>query len=159
MNAPRRIQLRCLDCAAVLYTDPAAGALVDRWGERTCSASYREHAADLPVVSVGEAGSIPATSARSAGPAAPATSRPDRLRWAELLAGAGAVPDLPPPPKPAAQHPSRTAPLNSATPGSILRSGFARGPSGPVPGAPRAGAQPTPARPQTGPATTAGGAP
>jgi hypothetical protein len=38
----------------VLYTDSGSGALVDQWGERTCSASYRDHAADLPAAVVGE---------------------------------------------------------------------------------------------------------
>ena len=60
--------LRCLDCAALLYTDPATGVLVDRWGERTCSASYRPHAADLPEQMV-----------RVARPATPTASTPGRL--------------------------------------------------------------------------------
>jgi hypothetical protein len=40
--------LRCLDCAAVLHTDSATGELVDDWGERTCSASYRAPVPDVP---------------------------------------------------------------------------------------------------------------
>ena len=50
----------CLDCAAALQVDEATGALVDRWGQATCGASYRAHAPDLPAL--------------DAGPAAPATS-------------------------------------------------------------------------------------
>jgi hypothetical protein len=62
--------LRCLDCAALLYTDPATGGLVDQWGERTCSASYRPYAADLSEPTV-----------RAARPATPST--PGRLARAD----------------------------------------------------------------------------
>ena len=37
----------CLDCAAVLHLDDATGALVDQWGQATCGASCRAHAADF----------------------------------------------------------------------------------------------------------------
>jgi hypothetical protein len=142
MNA----MLRCLDCASTLSTDPATGALVDRWGERTCSASYRDHAADLPELPV-----------RAAGPAAPATSTAVRLRRAERLAGAGAVPD---PPLPHQAGCARSFPDGSAkkrSAGKHLPVRLDPGdPAGPVPGAPRAGAHTAPARPRTGPATTGG---
>ena len=68
---------RCLDCAALLYTDDVTGELVDLWGERVCSASYLPHAADLPGLA-----------AQSVGPATGMTDRPGR---AEPVAGA--VPD------------------------------------------------------------------
>ncbi len=133
-------RLRCLDCAAVLYTDPVTGALVDAWGERTCSASYRAHAPDLPELPV-----------RAAGPATPATRMPDRLRRAAPLAGAGAVPDPPLP------HQGHSAPGGSVSLRDHLTVALDAGdPAGPVPGALRAGAQTTPARPRTGPATPGG---
>ncbi len=56
-------QLRCLDCAAVLYTDPASGGVVDAWGERTCSASYRPHDPDFPLPTLVE-GNRPAAGTR-----------------------------------------------------------------------------------------------
>jgi hypothetical protein len=61
-------QPRCLDCAALLYTDPVTAVLVDQWGERICSASYRPHAADLPEPTVG-----------TARPVTPTASTPGRL--------------------------------------------------------------------------------
>ncbi len=81
---------RCLDCAAVLYTDPACGDLVDGWGERICSASYRPHVANVPYVPVRAAGSAPATQ-NMAGPPWRAGCRwlPDRLRRAQHGWGRG----------------------------------------------------------------------
>jgi hypothetical protein len=136
----------CLDCAAVLHLDQATGALVDRWGDAMCGASYRAHAADVRAV--------------DAGPAAPATGMPDRLRRAGPLAGAGAVPD---PPLPHQAGCARSFPNGSAEKRSAGKRLSVRldpgDPAGPVPGAPRAGAQTTaPARPSTGPRTTVGGA-
>jgi hypothetical protein len=132
---------KCLDCAAVLYTNHASGELVDGWGESLCSASYRPHVPDLPHLPVS-----------SGEPAALAKNPSDRLRRTVPLAGAGAVPDSPPRIKLAAQDPSQPAPLEGAAPGSILRSGLTRGPAGPVPRALRAGGEEhAPARPRSGP--------
>jgi transcriptional regulator with XRE-family HTH domain len=140
-------QPRCLDCAAVLHIDDATGELVDSCGQAGCQASYRTHVPDLPQLPV-----------RSAGPAAPATSMPDRLRrtvtsWRTALpgglntAGAGAVPDPPLP------HKGRSAPgglrVAARPPAAALDAGD---PAGPVSGALRAGATTAPARPESGPA-------
>jgi len=145
MNA----MLRCLDCAALLYTDPATGDLVDQWGERICSASYRAHVADLPYVPV-----------RAAEPAAPATGKTmtDRLRRTaascrtDLSAGlnttgAGALVDAPPP------HQGRSA--SSASLRDRPRAALDPGdPARRLPDALRAGATNAPARPESGPTTT-----
>jgi hypothetical protein len=135
----------CLDCAAVLHVDDATGALVDRWGDATCGASCRAHAPDVPGVDVG--------------PAAPATGMTDRLRRAEPLAGAGAVPD---PPLPHQAGCARSFPNGSAEKRSAGKHLAVRldpgDPAGPVPGAPWAGAQTTaPARLPSGPNTTTWG--
>jgi len=61
--------LRCLDCAAVLYIDPATGELVDSWSERICTASYRAHVADLPLIEIPRpaAGTRPPTADHATG--------------------------------------------------------------------------------------------
>ena len=141
-------QQRCLDCAAVLHTDDVTGGLVGGWGERIYPASYRPHVPDLPSVPV-----------RTAGPSAPATNMTDLLRRTGPLAGAGAVPDPPPPHQAgcARSFPDGSAETRYA--GNHLAVRLDPGdPAGPVPGALRAGATTAPARPQSGPATT-GGAP
>ena len=135
----RRIEVGvCLDCAADLSVDEATGALVDQWGQAMCGASYRAHAPDLPAL--------------DAEPAAPATSMTDRLRRAEPLAGAGAVPP------PTVPHQGRSA--SSASLRDHLRVALDPGhPAAVVPGAPRAGAQNNaPARLPSGPANTCRGA-
>jgi hypothetical protein len=115
------------------------GALVDGWGESVCGASCRAHALDVPVL--------------PAGPAAPAPGMTDRLRRAEPLAVAGAVPDPPPPHQAgcARSFPSGSAEKRYA--GNHLAVRRDPGdPAGPVPGALRAGAEDhAPARPATGP--------
>jgi hypothetical protein len=45
-------QPRCLNCAAILYVNPATGELVDGWGERICQVSYRVHVPDLSLLEV-----------------------------------------------------------------------------------------------------------
>jgi hypothetical protein len=95
----------------------------------------------------------------TAGPAAPATGMTDRLRRAEPLAGAGAVPD---PPLPHQAGCARSFPDGSAEKRSAGKHLAVRldpgDPAGPVPGAPRAGAQNTaPARLPSGPANPPGG--
>jgi hypothetical protein len=148
MNAPARTQLRCLDCAALLYTDPTSSDPVDQWGERTCSASYRDHVPDLPYTPV-----------RADGPAAPATSTNtfDRLRRTAAScrtacgglnpAGAGALVDAPPP------HQGRSA--SSASLRDRPRAALDPGdPARRLPDALRAGATNAPARPESGPTTT-----
>ncbi len=136
---------RCLDCAANLRVDEATGALVDQWGQATCGASYRAHAPDLPPV--------------DAEPAEPTTSMTDRLRRAAPRAGAGAVPD---PPLPHQAGCARSFPDGSAEKrcaGKHLPVRLDPGdPAGPVPSAPRAGAQNTaPARLPSGPANNTSG--
>jgi hypothetical protein len=106
----------------------------------------RAHAPDLPAL--------------DAEPAGPATGMNDRLRRAEPLAGAGAVPD---PPLPHQAGCARSFPDGSAEgryAGKHLAVRLDPGdPAGPVPGAPRAGAQNTaPARARSGPAHPPGGA-
>jgi len=129
----------CLDCAADLSVDEATGALVDRWGQATCGASYRAHAPDLP--------SLPAE------PAAPATSMTDRLRRTVPLAGAGAVP---PPTVPPQGH-SGFASVSHAT---ALRAALDPGhPAAAVSGAPAGSREEhAPARLPSGPAHPPGGA-
>jgi hypothetical protein len=99
----------------------------------------------------------------SAGPAGPVTGMTDRRTergGLHMLAGAGAVPD---PPLPHQAGCARSFPDGSAEKrdaGKHLPVRLDPGdPAGPVPGAPRAGAQNNaPARPRSGPANTAGGA-
>jgi hypothetical protein len=130
----------CLDCAASLHVDEATGELVDQWGQAECGASCRAHAPDVPVLPVG--------------PAAPATSMPDRLRRTDPLQGPGRYQTRSPTSSRSAQDRSQTAPLRSATPGTILRSRLDMGhPAGPAPDALRAGGEEhAPARPGSGPA-------
>jgi len=73
---------RCLDCAAALYIDPASGDLIDVWGERICSASYRPHVADVPHVQV-----------RAIASAAPEKGTHDRQRWTGHSTGPGLTGD------------------------------------------------------------------
>ena len=105
--------------------------------------------------------SAPRLVVAGAGPAAPANGMTDRLRRAEPLAGAGAVPD---PPLPHQAGCARSFPDGSAEKryaGKHLPVRLDPGdPAGPVPGAPRSGAQNNaPARLPSGPANnTPGGA-
>jgi hypothetical protein len=126
--------------AGTEWSQPHAGALVDRWGEPVCGASCRAHAPDLPSL--------------NAGPAAPARSKTDRLRRADELQGPGRYQTRSPTSSRSAQDRSQTAPLRRAAPGTILRSLLDMGhPAGPVPGALRAGGEEhAPARPGSGPA-------
>jgi hypothetical protein len=132
----------CLDCAADLRVDEATGALVDRWGQATCGASYRAHSPDLPAV--------------DAGPAAPATGMTDRRTQRDglhLLAGAGAIP---PPTVPPQGH-SGFASVSHAT---ALRAALDPGhPAAAVSGAPAGSREEhAPARLPSGPAKPPGGA-
>jgi hypothetical protein len=128
---PQRTGTLCLDCAAVLYTGPGSGALVDGWGERTCSASYRDHAADLPAV-VGE--NMSGRLRRAA-----ASCRTD-LTVGLNPVGAGALAAAPPP------HQGRSA--SSASLRDRPRAALDTGdPAHPLPDAVRAGATNAPARP------------
>jgi hypothetical protein len=127
----------CLDCAADLWVDEATGALVDRWGQATCGASYRAHLPDLPAL--------------DAGPATPATSSADRLRRTQLLARSGAVP---PPPVPDQGRSAGSASLRDHLT-VALDPGH---PAAAVSGAPKGRREEhAPARRQPGPANPPGG--
>jgi hypothetical protein len=124
----------CLDCAAHLHVDELTGQLVDHWGQAICGASYRAHVPDLPSV--------------TAGPAAPATSPPDRLRRTDLSQGPGRYQTR----SPASSRPAqdRFQPLRQERSAeTILRSRLDPGhPAGPAPDALRAGSEEhAPARP------------
>jgi len=154
------------------YRDPRLDRLAAHRAARGAASPYRDvrngqdaggaAAWSTPTLVLARA-HAPDVGVLAAGPAAPATGMTDRRTergGLHLLAGAGAVPD---PPLPHQAGCARSFPDGSAEKryaGKHLPVRLDPGdPAGPVPGAPRAGAQNTaPARLPSGPANTAGGA-